>query len=190
MSVCARQVRQYGAPANPAAEQAGSWQQTLDQAFSSSVDCAGSFAAQPLEPLSQLMNPVVLSSSVWELMHSATGLPWWASIPVTTLALRTVCLPFTLKAKSAALNFVLAQKASETASRLLQKMKQEELTHQQMQQLAAAADGQQQLLTASSLQQLRKPSWFKLSRMYYRYFRQHHKTTHLGWFVFNTAVQV
>eukprot|EP00775_Hariotina_reticulata_P012990 gene12990-13119_t len=107
--------RQYNSPANSAAEQAASLQQTLDQAFSGSGSCAASFAAQPLEPLSQLMNPVVFSSSFWELMHSATGLPWWASIPVTTLALRTAFLPFTLAAKSAALNFVLAQKASETA---------------------------------------------------------------------------
>ena len=32
-------------------------------------------------------------------MHSTTGMPWWASIPIATLALRAALLPLSLRAK-------------------------------------------------------------------------------------------
>ena len=32
-------------------------------------------------------------------VHSSSGLPWWASIPIATLAIRTALLPLSLRAK-------------------------------------------------------------------------------------------
>eukprot|EP00879_Flechtneria_rotunda_P009668 GHRR01010116.1.p1 GENE.GHRR01010116.1~~GHRR01010116.1.p1 ORF type:complete len:364 (+),score=124.25 GHRR01010116.1:183-1274(+) len=143
-----------------------------------------SFIAQPLEPISQFLSPLVLGSSVWELVHSSTGLPWWASIPLTTFALRTAMLPFTLKAKSAALNWLLMQQATQTASNLLEQLQQ--------QQAAAASSAsstpKQQYLNAP--QPLKQPSRLRLTRMYYKYYRKQHKTTSLWWFIANGVIQV
>lgn len=139
------------------------------------------FAAQPLESSWQFLNPVVLGSSVWEVVHSSTGLPWWASIPLTTIAFRTALLPLTFKAKSAALNWVLLQNSFQTANRLLEQM-------QQQQGSAPAAAQQQQ--QSGQLQQLKKPGKLKLVRMYYRYFRKQQKTTSMWWWTGNAVVQV
>jgi hypothetical protein len=181
-------------------------QQPLEQLISSSSAAAdvaadaanaaaSSFAAaQPLEPLAQLLNPFVLGSSIWELGHSMTGLPWWASIPATTLAMRFALLPLTLKAKSAALNWVLLQNSFQTANNLLDQIKQ-----QQQQGSAAgagsdkaqqAAKGLAQQQQQSSIEQLKRPSKLKLVRSYYRYFRKQQKTTSMWWWVTNAAVQV
>jgi hypothetical protein len=148
-----------------------------------------SFAAQPLEPLWQVMNPIVMSCSFWEMMHSATGLPWWASIPLTTLALRTALLPLTLKAKSAGLNFVLAQQATQTATNLLDHWKQ------QSAQQGSSSDGSssalsQRVFGLGGKEALKRPSRWRLSRMYYRYYRNQHGTTSLWWWTANIGIQV
>ncbi|KAF6251226.1 hypothetical protein COO60DRAFT_657511 [Scenedesmus sp. NREL 46B-D3] len=165
-----------------------------DAAADAAGTAASSFAAaQPLEPMAQLLNPFVLGSSIWELGHSMTGLPWWASIPATTLAMRFLLLPFTLKAKSAALNWVLLQNSFQTANNLLDQIKQ-----QQQQGAAAAASSDKAMQAAGSLgqqqqqaaiEQLKPPSKLKLVRSYYRYFRKQQKTTSMWWWVANAAVQ-
>lgn len=144
-----------------------------------------SFAAQPLEPFWQVMNPIVMSCSLWEMMHSATGLPWWASIPLTTLALRTALLPLTLKAKSAGLNFVLAQQATQTATNLLDHWKQ-----QAAQQGGSSSALSQRGFGLGGKEALKRPSRWRLSRMYYRYYRKQHGTTSLWWWTANIGVQV
>jgi len=52
-----------------------------------------------------------MSYRVWEAGHSLTGLPWWASIPATTVAARGLLLPLSVKAKAASLNVVLLNSA-------------------------------------------------------------------------------
>lgn len=54
---------------------------------------------------------------VWEAGHSLTHLPWWASIPMTTLAVRAVLLPLSVKAKAASVNVVLLNAAFTQVSR-------------------------------------------------------------------------
>jgi hypothetical protein len=166
-----------------------------DAAADAASTAASSFAAaQPLEPLAQLLNPFVLGSSIWELGHSMTGLPWWASIPATTLAMRFALLPLTLKAKSAALNWVLLQNSFQTANNLLDSIKQQQQqgtaaggSSDKPQQASNSLAGQQQ---QASVEQLKRPSKLKLVRSYYRYFRKQQKTTSLWWWLANAAVQV
>jgi hypothetical protein len=128
-----------------------------------------------------------------------TGLPWWASIPSTTLAMRFALLPLTLKAKSAALNWVLLQNSFQTANNLLAQIQQQQQQQQQQKGAAAAAGGGSKALQAlsspgqqqqSSIEQLKRPSKLKLVRSYYRYFRKQQRTTSMWWWVANAAVQV
>jgi hypothetical protein len=171
-----------------------------DVATDAANAAAGSFAAaQPLEPLAQLLNPFVLGSSIWELGHSMTGLPWWASIPATTLAMRFALLPLTLKAKSAALNWVLLQNSFQTANNLLDQIKQQQQQQQgsatgagsdKAQQALKSVAKQQQQQQQSPVEQLKRPSKLKLVRSYYRYFRKQQKTTSMWWWLANAAVQV
>jgi hypothetical protein len=152
----------------------------------------GSFAAQPLEPMWQLIHPVVLGCSFWESIHSLTGLPWWASIPVATLGLRTALLPFTIKAKSAGLNFVLAQQATQTATNLLEHWKQQQAASSSSSSAASSGSsgGSSNSLGLGRSEELKRPSWLRLTRMYYRYYRKQHGTTSLWWWSGNIAVQV
>lgn len=154
----------------------------------------GSCAAQPLEPMWQLIHPVVLGCSFWESIHSLTGLPWWASIPVATLGLRTALLPFTIKAKSAGLNFVLAQQATETATNLLEHWKQQQAASGSSSSAASSSGsgsgGSSNSLGLGRSEELKRPSWLRLTRMYYRYYRKQHGTTSLWWWSGNIAVQV
>lgn len=173
----------------------------LSALASSAASAGGMFAASPMEPaLSELLNPVLLSSGLWEWVHSATGLPWWASIPLTTLGLRAALLPLTLKAKSAALNWVLLQNSYGTATRLLEQM---EAAHRDGKGAHSAAgsgatsqvgEAQRAPLIAgagrSNETPLKRPSKLKLVRMYYHYFRKQHKTTSMWWWLASTGVQV
>jgi hypothetical protein len=159
---------------------------SLAQLFADAGTMGGSFAAQPLEPLWQVLNPVVMGCSVWEMMHSATGLPWWISIPLTTLTMRTLLLPLTLKAKSAGLNFVLAQQATQTATNLLDHWKQAQAQAQQAGGSSSSSAG----FGLGSSEELKRPNRWRLSRMYYRYYRKQHGTTSLWWWSANIFIQV
>lgn len=143
-----------------------------------------------------MFNPVVMGCSVWEMVHSTTGLPWWASIPLTTLALRTTLLPLTVKAKSAGLNFVLAQQATQTATNLIEHWKQQQVgSSSSGGTTGSTGGGGSSSSRMSSLElgiegQLKRPSRWRLSRMYYRYYRKQHGTTSLWWWTANIALQV
>ena len=162
----------------------------IDAAFE-----AGAALAQPLEAGAQPLNPIVLATQVWEGFHSATGLPWWASIPITTLTLRTLMLPLTLKAKAAALNFVLLQQAS-AASAALHEQQQEAHARR----AAAAAEEEQRVRNsgeASSSSSSSSPSSSppsqsrrQLAREYYGYLRRQHGTPSTWWFGANAFVQL
>lgn len=129
-------------------------------------------------------------------MHSMTGLPWWASIPLTTLALRTALLPLTLKAKSAGLNFILAQQAGQTATNLIDHWKQQQQPAQQNpNSKSGSPTGGSQANTKLPVglghgEVLKRPTWLRLSRLYYRYYRKEYGTTSLWWWTANIAVQV
>lgn len=162
---------------------------SLTQLFADAGTMGSSFAAQPLEPLWQVLNPIVMGCSVWETMHSATGLPWWISIPLTTLTMRTLLLPLTLKAKSAGLNFVLAQQATQTATNLLDHWKQAQAQAQQAGGGSSSGSSSAGFGLGGS-EELKRPSRWRLSRMYYRYYRKQHGTTSLWWWSVNIFTQV
>jgi ABC-type branched-subunit amino acid transport system substrate-binding protein len=107
--------------------------------------------------------------------------------------MRFALLPLTLKAKSAALNWVLLQNSFQTANNLLDQIKQQQgsaagVGSDRAQQAAKGLAHQQQQQT--SVEQLKRPSKLKLVRSYYRYFRKQQKTTSMWWWVTNAAVQV
>lgn len=70
----------------------------------------------PLEALSLVLSPSQLGAQVWEAGHSLTGLPWWASIPLTTLAMRTALAPLSAKARAASANWILLDAAIKQVS--------------------------------------------------------------------------
>lgn len=84
-----------------------------------------------------------------------------------------------MKAKSAALNWVLLQTSFQTANRLLDQMQQKGSAPMVVQQHSA-----------DQMQQMKKPGKLKLVRMYYRYFRKQQRTTSMWWWASNAFVQV
>lgn len=63
------------------------------------------------EALSLVLSPSHLGAQLFEAAHTATGLPWWASIPITALGVRTALLPFSIKARGASTNLLLLNAA-------------------------------------------------------------------------------
>jgi len=164
---------------------------------------AGVVAAAPAEPIMAFLNPLVVSTQAWEAIHAATGLPWWASIPLTTVALRTLLLPFTIKAKAATVNFALIQQASNSASMLAQQMGHEaqgasagaSSSTSTSSKDGSAAKGSSRAAPApagqaapsvhgSPMQRLR------LAAKYYRYLRRQHHTPSMWWYNSNVLLQV
>jgi hypothetical protein len=126
-------------------------------------------------------------------MHSMTGLPWWATIPLTTFALRSSLLYLTLKAKSAGLNFVLAQQATQTATNLLEHWKQQQAGSASSTDASTSDNSSnpgQRVVGLGRQEELNRPSRWRLTRMYYRYYRKQYGTTSLWWWTANICVQV
>jgi hypothetical protein len=84
---------------------------------------------------------------------------------------RSIFLPLTLKARAATANFILMQHASTTAGNLLSQIKE--------QQLSIDADKRPRL-----------PTRWQLSRTYYKYMRNQHRTTSIWWYHANVFMQV
>ncbi len=136
----------------------------LDNILSSPRFPLGIDAASAAEPLaSGPVNPVTLATQLWEYAHTLTGLPWWVTIPTTALALRTVLLPLTLKAKGAAVNFSLMSKASIESKKIYASLSLEEQK-------------------ATSQKQIRQSM--------YGYLRQQQQTPSTWWYAANVLVQV
>jgi membrane protein insertase Oxa1/YidC/SpoIIIJ len=111
-----------------------------------------------------VLGPTQLSASLLEATHTATSLPWWASIPATTLAVRAALLPLSIKAKSASANLVLLDAAVAKSRAISQ-----------------AVDP----VVAKQLGRMR------LVHMVYTLLRQRHGTPpSLRWYWINAAVQV
>lgn len=62
---------------------------------------SGVWAASSAEQLAMFFSPTQLGVQFWEGVHTASALPWWASIPLATIGLRALLLPLTLKARAA-----------------------------------------------------------------------------------------
>lgn len=120
-------------------------------------------AASTHEQLALLFSPTQLGVQLLEAVHSSTGLPWWASIPATALALRTLLAPLSLKAKAASANIVLLHHSFSEAR----------LMSADMEPAAAASLGRSDLV-----------------KRVYRLLRARHGTPSLRWYWLNAAVQV
>lgn len=136
----------------------------LDNILSSPHLPLGIDAASAAEAVaSGPVNPVTLATQLWEYSHTLTGLPWWVTIPTTALALRTVLLPLTVKAKGAAVNFSLMSKASIESKKIYANLSPEEQK-------------------ATSQKQIRQSM--------YGYLRQQQQTPSTWWYAANVLVQV
>jgi hypothetical protein len=118
-------------------------------------------AAEQLAP--GALNPVTLATQLWEVSHTLTGLPWWLTIPCTALTLRAALLPLTVKAKGAAVNFLLMNQASVESRKIFAALSSEERA-------------------GTSAAQIR--------RSMYGYLRRQHATPSTWWYAANVAVQV
>lgn len=108
-----------------------------------------------------MLSPTQIGVQLWEGSHAASGLPWWAAIPATTLAVRAALLPLSLRAYAASANVALLHRslamskvvaeAVTTASRE-QQQRHEEWQQQQQGQVEAglAAGGSSNMATSSS----------------------------------------
>lgn len=158
------------------------------QSAGDAVDVVNAFSvcAAPAEPLMMMLNPLVVATQAWEAMHAATGLPWWASIPITTLALRGLLMPLTIKAKGATVNFALMQQASTSTAALTQQFQGDTPAG------AASSSGGSSSSTGKAAAAT-KPSQLeqlKLAAHYYRYLRRQHRTPSLWWYNLNVFAQV
>ncbi|MEW5301817.1 MAG: hypothetical protein WDW36_004652 [Sanguina aurantia] len=120
-------------------------------------------AASSSEQLAMFFSPTQLGVQFWEGVHTASGLPWWASIPLATVALRVALFPLSLKARAASTHA--------------------ELLHQSVQQARAAADG----LDGSTAKSLGR---VKLVRRIYQQLRATHQPPAIKWYITNTLIQV
>ncbi|KAG2498063.1 hypothetical protein HYH03_003824 [Edaphochlamys debaryana] len=76
------------------------------------ADALGIAAHTSLEDSFALFfSPTQLGVQLWEGVHTATGLPWWASIPAATVAVRGLLLPLSLKAYAASSQIALLHRA-------------------------------------------------------------------------------
>jgi membrane protein insertase Oxa1/YidC/SpoIIIJ len=135
---------------------------------------------------STTIGPIVLATQAWEMAHTASGLPWWLSIPATAVALRVALLPLTLKAKGAAANFALLKHASETAGVAL---KQEEEELRQRQREGKTGRDADSPATAPTPTPTANRRWH-LTRGYYSLLRRQHGTPSMWWYNLNVFAQV
>lgn len=122
-------------------------------------------AYQVFEPLQALPSPLVLlGCQIWEAAHSWTGLPWWAAIPATTFAIRTLLLPATMKAKSASEAFPLYQQAISSSGDVLR---------------AINPEGDR----ATLMERVKVTQW------YYQHLLKERGASGLRWYVGNSVIQ-
>lgn len=130
-----------------------------------------------------LFSPIMLSTQAWEAMHTVTGLPWWLTIPVTTIALRTALLPLDLKAKAASVNFALMEHAYSSTSRLALQLQGGGASSAPPAAAASDAPAPDAQGPDDRVERLR------LALRYYRYLRRRHRTPAMAWFGANIFVQ-
>ncbi|EFJ40476.1 hypothetical protein VOLCADRAFT_108139 [Volvox carteri f. nagariensis] len=112
-------------------------QSTLCSFSGKSSSGSGAVACTAAEPSTMLVLVQHVANS-YEFVHTATGLPWAASIPLTTLALRLALLPLSMRqARIIRSNFSLYREAV-----ALTDQQERERHHQQQQQGQGQGHGQ------------------------------------------------
>lgn len=70
------------------------------EAIESVVENAGAVEFSSVADLGYSLSDLAIRSL--DIIHATTGLPWWATIVATTITVRTVLFPVTVKSVSAA----------------------------------------------------------------------------------------
>ncbi len=118
------------------------------------------------------MSPSQLSTQLLNQVHATTGLPWWASIPLTVLAARTALLPLSAKAKSSSACFLLIGDALSKARLLRDRVRE-----------AETRDDKGRASPPKGL------GMMSVSRGIYTHMRQQQAVPSLRWYFFNGAAQ-
>ena len=89
------------------------WHGHTSHALTASVQNSNQrgFSSSSTDALGMLFSPTLLGAQLWNAGHTLTALPWWASIPLTTFAVRAVLLPLTFKARGASCKMELLNTA-------------------------------------------------------------------------------
>lgn len=163
--------------------------------------------AVPLsEALALVLSPSQLGAAAWESGHALTGLPWWASIPATTFAVRGLLLPLSAKAKAASTNVVLLnaaftqvnswQGARRAGTRRRMWLPPRQQPHQPLPTCCrhttpARSPAQARMLAQSvAPADARALGYLRLVRAVYGQLRARHPAPSLAWLAASTAAQV
>ncbi|GAX79742.1 hypothetical protein CEUSTIGMA_g7183.t1 [Chlamydomonas eustigma] len=135
-------------------------------------------ASSSLEPLLMMFAPSQIGAQLLNQVHSATGLPWWASIPLATLAVRAALLPLSIRAKASSTNLILINEALAKARQIRDKIKSSSLP-----------DGSSLSSTARDDKAVKDIGMWSLARGTYLHLRTQHSVPSLRWYILNAITQ-
>jgi len=120
-------------------------------------------AATSFEQLMLFFSPSQLGVQLLETVHTSSGLPWWASIPLTAAVLKTALLPLSAKARASGANLALIQEAVDQSKLVTLEMSSDEI---------------------------KTIGRYNLVKKIFGYLKSQHQVPSFRWFFFNAAVQV
>lgn len=122
-------------------------------------------AHSAMESLGMVLSPAQLGCALLNFTHAASGLPWWASIPLAAFGVRTLLLPLSLRAKAASANLILLNQSLEKAKLLRDALRSETAVTQGV-------------------------GMWSLARQTYKYEQKQQHIPALRWYMINAATQV
>lgn len=151
-------------------------------------------AASSAEALMYVLSPAQLGTQALHSLHAASGLPWWASIPLTALAAKAVLLPLSLRAKASSANFPLfntaLSKARVIRSAIAADMTSPSAPSTSMPTLAEPGGDRTESQAGSTTSATAAPPMWTTARMTHKYLREQQKVPGIGWYLWNAAAQV
>lgn len=141
---------------------------TAGSSFSTHVSPDQFDASSSLEPLLFILSPSQLGVQAFHSLYTLTSLPWWASIPLTTLAARVALAPLSIRAKAASAHFPLMQTALSKSRAIRHKINEHLVTS------GKPAHG---------------PSMWTMTRLTHKYLANQLKVPSFKWYTFNAVVQ-
>jgi hypothetical protein len=139
-------------------------------------------ASSSLETLLMIFSPSQLGAQLLNQVHSVTGLPWWASIPLATLTIRTALLPLSVKAKASSANLILINQALTKARKIRDKIQSSNFPGGIAMDVTSAASGVDKAVKGIGM--------WSLTRGTYLHFRAQHSVPSFSWYILNALTQV
>lgn len=151
-------------------------------------------AASSAEALMYVLSPAQLGTQALHSLHAASGLPWWASIPLTALAAKAVLLPLSLRAKASSANFPLFNTALSKA-RVIRSAIAADLTSPSAPSTSTPTSAEPggdrtESQAGSTASATAAPPMWTTARMTHKYLREQQKVPGIGWYLWNAAAQV